>query len=139
MLKIINSLILLSLLGAFFFSAPALVLAQDAPSIFDKFLGGLQPAVDEAYGGGQSVPLRGDPFVFGVLVVLNYLLTFAGLVFFLLLIYAGYLWMSARGNEEQVEKAKKMIREIIIGIIIILLARLITEFILFQIGAAVKN
>jgi hypothetical protein len=57
----------------------------------------------------------------------------------MLLIYAGFLWMTARGKEEQVDKAKRITREVVIGLIIIVLARIITEFVLTQIGNAIQN
>jgi len=46
--------------------------------------------------------------------------------------------MTARGNQEQIDRAKKITREIVIGLIIILLSRIATEFILTQIGKAIK-
>lgn len=45
-------------------------------------------------------------------------------------IYAGFLWMTARGKEEQVDKAKDILRNGIIGLIIVLSAYGITEFIM---------
>jgi hypothetical protein len=44
-------------------------------------------------------------------------------------IIAGYQWMTAGGNEEQVAKAKKNISNAVIGLIIILAAYAITWFI----------
>lgn len=48
----------------------------------------------------------------------------------LLLIYSGWLWMSAMGNEEQVGNAKKIILGAIIGLTIIISARIIAELII---------
>jgi len=117
-------------------------LAAEKPTGLDKALEGGQTAIDEAFGGGASVvtsggPL-GGPFVYGLFQIINGLLTFTGVIFFLILIYGGYLWMMARGNEEQLTRAKRITREVIIGIIIIVLARIITEFILIQIGLSLK-
>lgn len=47
------------------------------------------------------------------------ILTLVGTVFLGLTIYGGVLWMTAGGNEDQVEKAKKTITRSIIGLIII--------------------
>lgn len=100
-------------------------------------------AIDEAFGGGDSIDITGgdtgDPFVYGLFQIINALLTFTGVIFFLILIYGGYLWMMARGNEEQLTRAKRITREVIIGIIIIILARIITEFILSQIGSGIAT
>ncbi len=56
-------------------------------------------------------------------------LAFIGILFFILMIYGGFLWMTARGNEQQVEKAKELIIAATIGLIIILAAYAITVYI----------
>ena len=61
--------------------------------------------------------------------MINGALGFVGIIFLVLMIYAGYLWMTAGGNEEQVSKAKKIIRASIIGLIIIAFSYAITGFI----------
>ncbi|MDP3900432.1 MAG: hypothetical protein Q8Q23_05115 [bacterium] len=53
-----------------------------------------------------------------------------GIVFLILMLYGGYLWMSARGNEQQVEKAQSLIRSAVIGLIIIIAAYAITYFVI---------
>lgn len=58
--------------------------------------------------------------------VINGLLTFLGVIFLILMIYGGYLWMTARGNEQQVEKAKNLIKDAIVGLIVVLAAYAIT-------------
>jgi hypothetical protein len=47
----------------------------------------------------------------------------------ILIVYAGFLWMTARGNEQTVEKAQTIIRSSVIGLIIVLGAYSITSFI----------
>lgn len=59
--------------------------------------------------------------------------TFLGLlgtVFVILMIYAGFLYMTAQGNEDQIEKSKNIIKNSVIGIVIIFLAYAITSFVL---------
>ena len=53
-------------------------------------------------------------------------------------IYAGQLWMTARGNEEQITKAKAIIRGSIIGIIVIFSAYAITNFVVTRTIDATK-
>ena len=48
-----------------------------------------------------------------------------GVIFLGLMIYGGFIWMIARGEEVQVEKAKGIIKNSLVGIIIILAAYLI--------------
>lgn len=42
-----------------------------------------------------------------------------GVVFIILMIYAGYNWMTARGEEEKLNNAKDTLRRAIIGLIIV--------------------
>ncbi|MBI4139136.1 hypothetical protein HY479_03230, partial [Candidatus Uhrbacteria bacterium] len=46
------------------------------------------------------------------------------------LLYGGFLWMTAGGSEEGVTKAKTMIRNAIIGLVIIVAAFSISNFVL---------
>ncbi|MFA5937372.1 MAG: hypothetical protein WC822_05880 [Candidatus Paceibacterota bacterium] len=61
--------------------------------------------------------------------VINSALTLVGTIFFILMVYAGYLWMTARGNEQQTEKAKTIITTAIIGLVVIVSAYAITVFV----------
>ncbi len=61
---------------------------------------------------------------------INTLLTLLGVVFLLLMIWGGIMWMTAAGNDSKVDKAKKIIISSAIGITIILLSQVITFFIL---------
>lgn len=47
-------------------------------------------------------------------------LSLIGAIFFVLMFYAGYLWMTAHGQTDQVEKAKKIIAAAVIGMIVTL-------------------
>lgn len=56
-------------------------------------------------------------------------LGFIGIVLFGLILYAGFIWIKARDNSNEVEKAKNIIENALYGIIIIVLAYGISEFI----------
>jgi len=62
------------------------------------------------------------------------LLTLVGSIFLVLVIYGGFLWMTAGGNEEQVTKAKNMIKSATIGLAIILSAYAITYFVVSKLA-----
>ncbi len=62
-----------------------------------------------------------------------------GIVFVVYVVYAGYLWMTASGEKEKVEKSKKLLGQAIIGIIIIVAAYAISAFVIEQIVAASKG
>jgi len=66
--------------------------------------------------------------------LLGAVLGFTGTIFFVLVVYAGLMWMTAAGNEERTEKAKKILTAAIIGLIIVLSAYAITSFIGRSIG-----
>jgi len=65
-----------------------------------------------------------------VAAVINGFLAILGIIFLFYLIHAGYLWMTAQGNEEQVTKAKDEIRNAIVGIIIIIAAYAIVNYVI---------
>ncbi len=54
-----------------------------------------------------------------------------GFLFFALIAYAGYVWMTAGGDDEDIKKATKILTRASIGLIITILAGAITQFILF--------
>ncbi|PIR03718.1 MAG: hypothetical protein COV59_04575 [Candidatus Magasanikbacteria bacterium CG11_big_fil_rev_8_21_14_0_20_39_34] len=61
-------------------------------------------------------------------------LTLVGLVFLVLMVYAGYLWMTARGEDSQVEKARKIVYASIIGLVIVMSAYAITVLVTSRLG-----
>jgi len=62
--------------------------------------------------------------------IINVLLGFLGVVFLVLLLYAGFTWMTAGGDTEKVTKAKTMITQAVIGLVIITAAFTISTFVL---------
>lgn len=61
-------------------------------------------------------------------IILGFLLVI-GVVFGILVIYGGYLWMTARGNEEQAKKAIGILETAVIGFIIVVGAYAITSYV----------
>lgn len=53
-----------------------------------------------------------------------------GITYFILMVYAGIVWMTARGNDEKIEKSKNIIKNSTIGIIIAFMAFAIALFVL---------
>ena len=60
-------------------------------------------------------------------------LSLLGVVFLVLMIYGGFLWMTDRGNEEQLKRAKNLISAAIIGLIIVVAAYAISYFVIEKI------
>lgn len=61
--------------------------------------------------------------------IIKIVLGLLGIIFLALTVYAGVLWMTAAGNEEQVTKALDILKTSVIGLIIIIAAYSITYFI----------
>lgn len=61
-------------------------------------------------------------------------LSFVGVIFLILMIYAGYLWMTARGDEAKVTKAQSILTAAVIGLIIVILAYVISTFVLTELS-----
>lgn len=76
-----------------------------------------------------SLPEEGIEPIIGGLI--NTFLSLMGIVFLILTIYGGWKWMMAQGREEEVKKAKDVIKSSIIGLGVIFLAYAITYFIVF--------
>lgn len=70
------------------------------------------PIVSQLSGGQTS--LRGI-----IITIVNFFLTFLGLLTVVMVIYGGFLYVSAGGVEDNVGKAKKILLYSVIGIVII--------------------
>ena len=66
--------------------------------------------------------------------VLGTALSFIGVLFFALMVFGGFMWMTARGNEEQTKKALSTITAAVIGLIIVLSSYTITSFVFKSVG-----
>lgn len=68
--------------------------------------------------------------------VINAATSLVGVIFVAQMVYAGYLWMTAAGESEQVKKAQQLIRRSIIGLAIILSAWAVTFAVLTRLYQA---
>lgn len=64
-----------------------------------------------------------------VSLVIKTILSLLAIIFVVLMITAGFKWMTAAGNEQQIEKARDTIKAAAIGLVIVLAAYSITYFI----------
>ena len=64
--------------------------------------------------------------------IINVVLGFMGIVLLFYLIYGGFLWMTSGGDSKGVDAAKTMIRNAIIGLVIIVSSYAISTFVLSQ-------
>jgi hypothetical protein len=113
----------------FFTITPFILQAQETEGI-KSATDGLNTATDKAYGATSRTDgkmITDIPTGIGKLI--GTILAYVGVAFFLLMIFGGILWMTARGNETQVTKAKDLITSAVVGLIIVLLAYVITTFV----------
>lgn len=54
--------------------------------------------------------------------IVKYLMTFLGIIAVVIILYGGFKWMTAAGNQDSVEEAKKIIIAGAIGLVVILSA-----------------
>jgi Type IV secretion system pilin len=133
LLKIVfSSIFILSLFFGQAFSF--FVLAEPtggSPAPAKPFQNTLETLNATAKGGGYAVDASTDEkVIIGTLLgrVVQILLSLVGVGFAILMIYGGITWMTAGGEETKVTNAKNIIRNSIIGIIVIFSAFLITRF-----------
>lgn len=65
--------------------------------------------------------------------VIKGFLSILGVIFMSYIVYGGTLWITARGEEEKITRAKAIIRGSVIGLIIVFAAYAITAFVLFRV------
>ena len=68
------------------------------------------------------------PTLIGQLI--NVLLGVLGIVFVILVVYAGFLYLTSQGEEGNVKKAKKLLTQAVIGLIIIIAAYAISSYVI---------
>ena len=61
--------------------------------------------------------------------IVGTVLVLLGVVLIVLILYAGFLWMTSQGDKTKVDKAKQMIYQAIIGLLIVFAAYAITNFV----------
>ena len=76
---------------------------------------------------GQATPKKDLSEIVGGIV--KVILAILGIIMLVITVYGGLLWGTAQGNDEQVGKAKKMITQGVIGVLITMGAYAITYFV----------
>lgn len=80
---------------------------------------------------GAALSDGGAPMPVSSLIgqIIGIVLSFLGVIFFILIAYGGFLWMTSQGNDEQIGKAKRIMVTAIVGLTLVLSAYAITEFV----------
>jgi len=128
--KLFKNLIVLATLLIVF--VPVFAFAQQASAATDasNLLG---------IGYAQNIGLsNADPRTASISLI-RLIMTFLGIIAVVIMLYGGFIWMTAAGNEDKVETAKKLIVAGIIGLIIILAAFLIVNFVVNNVSQVLNN
>lgn len=120
--RFLANVVALSLVGLLLIAVPA-----------HAELSGLKQGIDAAQEAAKGAGLLNDDKTTAksiILDVINVVLSIVGLLAVLFLIIAGVMYITSLGDEGKAEKAKKMILYIIIGILLVLFAAVIVNFVL---------
>lgn len=69
--------------------------------------------------------------------IINVALSVVGSLLLIYLIYAGFLWMTAEGESKRVDKARDILKQTIIGLVIIVAAFAISNFVIGSLANSV--
>lgn len=99
------------------------------------FAGGIDTGIN--YGTATGLSTRDIREV--IARIINVAMGLLGIVAVVIILAGGFMWMTAAGNEEKVEKAKKLIFSGIIGLAIILTSFAIAQFVIRSLVTAATD
>ncbi len=118
------------------FALVSVPLASAAEEINTLISDQLEP-VEDVYSPDK--PVTEKTLAESIARIIRVALGFLGIIFLVLILYAGFMWMTAAGNEEKISTAKKIMTAAIIGAAIILSAYAITYFVIDSLLVATKG
>ena len=87
-----------------------------------------------AFGLGTETNVRQ-----AIINIVQFILGFLGLIAVLIVLYGGFQWMTAAGNEEKVSSARATLTAGLIGLVIILSAYALTQFVITTVRDEITN
>lgn len=91
--------------------------------------------IGSAYGDNPET----EDIRYKVVKIINLILSFLGILCLILIVFAGFKWMTAGGSEDQVKSAQAILKNAVIGLVIILLSWSVTIFIMARMNSIAKN
>ena len=67
--------------------------------------------------------------------IINVVLSFCGIILLCYFIYAGFLWMTASGDSKKVDKAKDILKNAIIGMLVLVTSYALSSYVLSALTA----
>lgn len=134
-----KNIIVISLIAMFCFGLGLAGMMSPAHAIDQTTVSSMKQGVDkigsvgfgETPGGADAIPIR-------IGKIINMVLGLLGIIVVVLVVYAGFLWMTAGGNKEQIGKAKDLMINAVIGLAIILSAYAITDFVITKLVSSTQ-
>jgi len=126
--KIISFLVVFSFVFLLFSQNSAM--AGDLLKTQEGFSDNGSDSVARVFNGGNTAP---QDIRVTMAKIIRTFLGFLGIIFLALVLYAGFLWMTAGGNEEKIQQSIKYLSRSVIGLIIILASYSITGLALCKI------
>ncbi|MFA6304631.1 MAG: hypothetical protein WCV73_04385 [Patescibacteria group bacterium] len=71
--------------------------------------------------------------------IITYALGFVALFFLIMILYSGYQWMSAGGNDETIEQAKSRMKNAILGFVVIMISYSLALLVISFFNASISN
>lgn len=121
MTKFITTRLPVSFLVFFLVTVPQLARANAAADLITE---GLTKTGGEGGAGYSSIPL--EQLIGQIIQVM---LSIVGILFLVLTIYAGFLWMTAAGEAKKAQTAKDILRNAAIGLVVVIAAYALTRFV----------
>jgi len=101
---------------------------------------GLKATAEQTGHTSQKLFGGDKPDIFsGIGLIVNSVLGLVGVAFLMLMMYGGYLWMTAQGNEGQVEKAIGIMKAAVIGLVLTFSAFAISVLVMSVFGKGAIN
>ena len=124
--KILSLVVILVLLGG--------VLSLAAPAKAQFGVQQTGPYLGLEYG--TATGLGQEEVRFTTARIISAILGLLGIISLVIILYAGFKWMTSGGNEEDVKSAQKILTAAVVGLIIIMSAYAITRFVMTQLFKA---
>lgn len=114
---------------------PAISLAQNSGGPVGGVNKILLEELDKA-GGAEGSGLSAKDPRFIIADIIKTVLSILGIIFLVLMVAAGFMWMTAGGEEKKVEKATGIIKTAVIGLGLVLISYSLTLFVTYWLQVA---